>query len=456
MYNSVIRSLTRLMLVLGLMTITFALASPAHAQDDEAQTMHDWLAATANQGTIKPGTAITMQNWQQYKQFMPPGMIDLFQGKYFWKMPADVKMNVRETKVYPLPKNYQAASEQFGSQTRVVHLPNGHMDIAGYVAGQPFPNPQKPDKGYKILANVWYSYLPHLYVNAPQNMASSCTQDRFGNISCTKLVLVYRQLSYNTDPGIPRHDPRANDVWYSEWLMIEQPEQSKYTSNLIIFHENNQLPQDSYVFVPALRRSLRLAVSARCAPVVGSDFVQDDYKTTGFNGGLAIFDAKYLGSRKILSIGNDYANITGKFPDNWYMPLGWPKPSWGPFELRNVDIIDVRRIPSEAPGYCYGSRIMYVDQAFDYGIWQELYDSNMKLWKIFGGGGAHVVDVPGVGRVVTNSVSTAAWDIQNDHASYFSSMNEQGHDATFNEQAPQEYHDYTKYSTPAGLMQIMR
>jgi hypothetical protein len=43
--------------------------------------------------------------------------------------------------------------------------------------------------------------------------------------------------------------------------------------------------------VPALRRSLRLSVTARCAPAAGSDLVLDDYFTPGFNGGLALFDA---------------------------------------------------------------------------------------------------------------------------------------------------------------------
>ena len=30
--------------------------------------------------TIPPGTVITAQNWQQYRQFMPDGMVVLFQG----------------------------------------------------------------------------------------------------------------------------------------------------------------------------------------------------------------------------------------------------------------------------------------------------------------------------------------------------------------------------------------
>jgi Protein of unknown function (DUF1329) len=454
------RRLARAVMASALLLLMTAAAGRAWAADNwtEPTDTTKWLKATENEGPeIAPGTVITKQNWQKYKQFMTPGMIGLFEGKWFWKMPDDVQMHVRKTKIYPLPPNYVTATEKFGHQTRVVHLPNGHNDVANYVAGLAFPNPQAPDKGYKILANVWYSYVPHLYVNTPGDEASSCVQDRYHNVACTKLIFAYRQVGYNTDPGIPRNDPRARDAWFTEWLMVEEPEQSKYTANLIIFFKNNQLPQASYVFVPALRRSLRLSVTARCAPVVGSDFVQDDYKTTGFNGGLALFDAKFLGSRKILQMGADYANVTGDFPKrNWYMPLGFPTPAWGQWELRNVNIIDVRRIPSERPGYCYESRMMYVDKAFWYAIWEEIYDSNMKLWKIFMGPGGHVVKVPEIGRVVTNSYSGCGIDVQNDHETCFSSMDEDGHDAVFNSDAPAEFHNYVRYSTPGGLMQIMR
>ena len=58
------------------------------------------------------------------------------------------------------------------------------------------------------------------------------------------------------------------------------------------------------------------------------------------------------------------------------------KPSWGKWQLRDLDVIDVWRIPSESPDYCYGSRTMYVDWHFHYGIWIDLYDANLKLSKI--------------------------------------------------------------------------
>src|SRR5215469_13581044 len=43
---------------------------------------------------IPPGTTITMQNWRHYQQYMPDGMVALFEGPYFWKMPDDVSMVV--------------------------------------------------------------------------------------------------------------------------------------------------------------------------------------------------------------------------------------------------------------------------------------------------------------------------------------------------------------------------
>src|SRR6516225_6370312 len=56
-----------------------------------------------------PGTVITMRNWQRYRGYMSTGMQALFEGKYFWKMPADVQIEVGPTVIDPLPRNYLLA-----------------------------------------------------------------------------------------------------------------------------------------------------------------------------------------------------------------------------------------------------------------------------------------------------------------------------------------------------------
>jgi hypothetical protein len=66
------------------------------------------------------------------------------------------------------------------------------------------------------------------------------------------------------------------------------------------------------------------------------------------------------------------------------------------------------------------------------------------------------VNVPGVGHVTTNSTSAAAWDVQNDHMTIVSTVDGKGVGPRFNSDAPPEYHDFSRYSSPSGLMQIMR
>jgi uncharacterized protein DUF1329 len=425
---------------------------------DEAQsTMQDWLNTTQKQGTIPPGTRITMQNWQNYKQFMPVGMIYFFEGRYFWKMPSDVEMPVGPTVTHPLPKTYIDVTEKYSEQVQVVHYPDGSYNLNNYVGGLPFPNPQEPDRGYKILANEWFGYVPHLLVVAkPFGWASFCTVDRFTNINCQETDAVYRQLAYNTDPGIPATNPQAAGSWYTQWIMVETPEQSKYTAVLTIFPQDLTKLEDHYVFVPALRRSLRLSSSSRCAPLLGSDMVNDDSRV-GYDGGLHIFDSKYLGERKILAL-TDVTAATGKFPANYGMRLGWSMPSWGNWSLRDVDVLDIRRIPSQRQGYCYGAKIMYVDTNFWHPVWEESYDTNLKLWKIVAIHPA-VVDVAEIGKVTATLTGIEEyWDVQNDHASHIYSANPDGktQSAVYNQQAPPEYDNVTKFSTPAGLMQILR
>ena len=162
--------------------------------------------------------------------------------------------------------------------------------------------------------------------------------------------------------------------------MIEEPEQFKYITELTIFYQDVKREEGNYVFLPALRRSLRTATTARCSPFGGGDFTKDDVRA-GFNGGISVFDAQFLRDQQILGL-TDLTTNDSIFPQNWDMPLGWPKPSWGPWSLRDVWVIDVRRIPLLTLGYCYGKRIMYVDKKFAHELWSDLYDVNMKLWKV--------------------------------------------------------------------------
>src|SRR5277367_3662121 len=87
------------------------LPSLGRAQSTDRSEMDQWVTDTANQGAEPAGAKITMANWQQYKQFMPLGMQKLFEGEYYWKMPADVEIDVGPTHMGNLTKTYVEATE---------------------------------------------------------------------------------------------------------------------------------------------------------------------------------------------------------------------------------------------------------------------------------------------------------------------------------------------------------
>jgi Protein of unknown function (DUF1329) len=137
------------------------------------------------------------------------------------------------------------------------------------------------------------------------------------------------------------------------------------------------------------------------------------------------------------------------------MPLGWPQASWGKWQLRNVDVIAVSRIPSRSAGYCYGRRVIYVDRATSAPVWAELYDSKLRPWKIYGLF-LHPIDVPGIGPVTASgSEVSVIWDILNGHSTILS-LPAEGQPFFVNGQAPAEYNDVQRYTTPGGLDLIMR
>jgi len=131
-------------LIIGLLLAL--LPSLALAQGTDRSEMDQWVKDTQNQTEPPVGSTITMSNWQQYKSVMPLGMIKLFEGKYGWKMPADVQMPIGPSHYGIIPRTWVAATEKYGSQTQVEALPNGHYKLDNYYGGTPFLNPTEPHR----------------------------------------------------------------------------------------------------------------------------------------------------------------------------------------------------------------------------------------------------------------------------------------------------------------------
>lgn len=191
-------------IAIGLAISLFA-PSMVAAQSTDFTEMNQWLKMSAKPPPLPIGTKITMANWQQYKVYMPLGMIKMFEGVYGWKMPADAELDVGPSHEGDnLPATWRAATEKYGPQTGMTILPDGHYMITNYHGGTPFPNPEGPHEGWKILANVFFAYAPAMYVKTPSNYGTVWAIDRYGNIAPSSIDVVYRWSDYITDKGFPR------------------------------------------------------------------------------------------------------------------------------------------------------------------------------------------------------------------------------------------------------------
>jgi hypothetical protein len=451
--------LQRYLLIVALLLSSSAVfaQSQAAAISPETSAARTVFGVPIPTSPIPPGTVITMQNWQQYSQYMSDGLQAFFKGTYHWQFPHDFRMEIGPTKHYlPASPEYMQATEKYASQVRIVNLPDGAHTITGYVAGLPFPNAQEPLRGWKLLVDIWYSYVPYLICGYD----SFYEIDRFGNMFTEKGTQIYRQLGHVADYGQPTENPDAPGLYYSQYIEITAPEQVRYLTNLQLYYMDVSKPIDIFLFIPALRRSLRLSSAARCSPFAGTDFAQDDTNKSNFNGDWRLFDGKVVRETftfelpEVSSLQN-LGNL-----DNFYKPIYFPKPIIGKWQVRPVWVDEVSRIRSYASGYCYGKKVFWLDKESYLANWIDSYDSNLKLWKIALSTGL-ASNTPHIG-VTQNGDQwfNPLWDIQGAHLSLGMATDPEGNKYKWMEDCGnyegQNLDDVAKYSTSAGLSQIMR
>ncbi len=415
------------------------------------------MFAAEGGGGIPPGTVITMQNWQQYRNFIPDGMIALFQGEYFFKFPPDIRIEIGPTSTWRVNAAYVQNTEKYAGQVKIVDLPDGEHTLSGYEAGRPFPNPSGPRKGWEILVDEWYRYVP--YEICSTNGIPAYLVDRFGHMTTEEVKESYRRMGHISEPGMPVYLPAGQGIDYSEWIQVTFPEETRYLTNLTLYYLDPTKPEDLFLFIPALRRSLRLSSAARCSPFIGTDYTQDDPRT-GFNGGITRFDATYLRDQSVITLVNADAKALGTIA-NYYPSLIFPTPKVGKWEVRDTWVIDIRRVPSLAKGYCYGKQVMWVDKVSGNALWKDIYDGNLKFWKIQAL--EHVASpVPGQDpQYETGNFWQAMYDLQNDHMTAAQSSDALRRWDVANEDCRNaggiNYYDNVKdFNTVDGLAQVLR
>jgi len=413
------------------------------------------LADADSSETIPVGTKITVNNWQQYKKFMPIWVQAAFSGAYKWHVGSEPAYTVvvGATHHYPLPRQYVEDTEKYGGQAQLVPLSTGGFSWKGYAAGIPFPNPTEPNAGVKMAYNGWDTFQPRIL----NFHAVNWLVDTYGNVQPLESDdTFFRTMHLSDPPGGPVNMPFANGYNYVTRFLVILPEQSKYTTEMTLRPDDPTHISEVYAFVPALRRSLRLSSAAKCAPILGTDFVQDDNSWLPPN-----FKITLIGKKKVLAPVMEYSkafDLKSYIAPPTSFP-GWPRADAVKWQLRTVNLLNLQWLTALG-AYCYSQRVYYQDTETNILVPLESYDRNGKFWKVVWYAWTPI-NFRGQNTVVqiASIAAVQGVDFQNSHITATvetpTTIDEDGA-GSGQGGVPAEYRDMGSMTAPGSLQRIMK
>src|SRR5690242_20533088 len=340
---------TTRMTAIALAVLAFAAASPAAAD-------------------VAPGDKITDANIDKVKDLISPGLE--------WCIKHGFPITIGETKRVEWPRAYKEATEKYSSQVKL--SPDGRS-MTNYVAGQPFPNvdPKDPQFVLKIMYNYDYGYVNGLDDTDLRNFdADTGSIADHGPMTVERHFLLdhFRRLFWTgrlyVDPKPEKPNPNGYRAQQGLYPILE-PFDLKGVGALGNRYVDSSKQDDSWLYLPSLRRVRRLSTAQRSDALFGQDTDVDSYY--GYAGHIAWMDWKYLGEKDVLA-----AFHAKNYPVKWNEKVDWAFDDvW---EKRKMYVVEG---VSKLPQYAYSKRVLFIDKEGWIIPFTDIYDRSGELWKIW-------------------------------------------------------------------------
>jgi hypothetical protein len=327
------------------------------------------------------GDEIGFDDLSKLKKYLPPPFWEHREYFFFEGMTMDIGPPYRK---YGAAEAYLAATEKFKGQTKIGR--DGALE--NYTAGQPFPNEEidcrgDPQAGRKIIWNfmkqwegdgvnaTWsYTYwdrgeqLPLYY------------EGQGKEIRMTHRVEPY--YLFEQDGDLFGHERRQNVLG----IEVLEPFDARGTQLLQYRYKSADGPldearnDDTWVYLPDMRRTRRISTAQRTDSVQGTDFTFDDLRS--FSGIPPQYTWECLGERDVIApMNSEY--LAYPYSDDYnFGPYGfsYANDRW---ELRKAWVI--RFIPRN-DDHPYRYKDIWIDKETYVPLYSFAYDRREELWKI--------------------------------------------------------------------------
>ncbi len=327
---------------------------------------------------FKEGDIITLDSVDKLKPFLPEQFWDNRDFFFYEGMQLEIGPTQAD---YTASKEWNDMTERFHSQAKI-----GPDDsLVGWVTGYPFPQDQidcknDPQAGTKIMwsfqalggdghAHFFYSYwdrgeqLPLYYEGTGQSVRLS---HRFEK--------VHEENGFDIFRGEKRKGAFGAEV--------TAPFDARGITLLTYRYKTSDNARsesridDTWVYVPTLRRVRRISTAQRTDAISGTDFTMDDLRS--FNGIVPQYEWSCLGEQKIIAPMNSKVKGYPYEKDHNFGPYGlsFASDRW---ELRDAWV--VRMTPKNAD-HPYHHKDIYIDKQTFAPLYSFAYDQKEELWKI--------------------------------------------------------------------------
>jgi hypothetical protein len=316
---------------------------------------------------VAPGDRISDQNIDKVKDLISPGLE--------WCIRHGFPLTIVETKRIEWPKAYKEATEKYASQ---VKLSADGLSLQNYVAGQPFPNvdPNDPQIALKIMWNYEYKFNPTDDLDLRNFDADTGSVADHGPLTIERHFLLdhLKAQFWNGRLFVEPKPEKPNPNGYrsqSGLYPVLEPFDLKGVGAVTQRYLDPGKQDDSWLYLPSLRRVRRLSTAQRSDALFGQDTDVDSYY--GYAGHIAWMHWKYLGERDLLGVYH-----AKHFPVKWHEQIDWAFDDvW---EKRRVYVVEG---VSKLPQYAYGKRVIFIDKETMTVPFTDIYDRSGELWKIW-------------------------------------------------------------------------
>jgi hypothetical protein len=317
---------------------------------------------------VEPGMVIDKSNKELVQDLVSPGVL--------WCLDHGLKMNIVPYKKIEWNPLYREATEKNSGQ---VKLTADGRELEGYISGMPFPNidPNDPQVALKIMYN--FEHRPYTTDDTDvRNFDADTGTIGDGPLDVERHFILdhLRTLFYTgrleVDPK-PVLLPNDDGVRSKQSLHpILEPFDLKGVGLTSIRYLDPDRQDDTWLYLPSLRRVRRLSSAQRSDALFGQDTDVDSYN--GYAGQIPWFDWKFLGEKEIIGTYHaatfpvKFCDGEGDFVycDNWEKRKAWV----------------LEGTPKNAQ-YAYGKRLIFIDKETYFIAFTDISDRAMELWKVW-------------------------------------------------------------------------